>query len=134
TSQVFQRLIVPCGGQPPVADCRLDCLGCLVTHPREEAHEELPSVVLGLSGPKRVAQEVELDVLVLALPVAVLTVHELGLLRMKLQFAFCQTCPDRLQQLLCLSFALGVDDHIIRITLERDARMIPSHPIVKGMM
>src|SRR5262249_28823947 len=126
--------VVPRGGQPPVTDRRSDRLARLVTHPRQEAHKELPSVVLGPSGPKRVAQEVELDVLVLALPVAILAVDDPGLLRMKLQTAFRQSRPDRLQQLLCLSLTLGVDDHIICITLERDARVIPLHPVVEGMM
>src|SRR5262245_35957451 len=104
--QVFQRLVVPRGGPPPVPDCRSDRLARLVTHPRKEAHERLPPVVLGPPRPKRVAQKVELDVLVLALPIAVLTVDDLGLLRMKLQTAFRQACPDRLQQLLRLSLAL----------------------------
>src|SRR3954447_16711536 len=44
TSQVFQRLVVPRGGQPPVADRRPDCLARLVTHPRQEAHKELPTL------------------------------------------------------------------------------------------
>src|SRR5947209_8968465 len=93
-SQVFQGLVVPRGGQPPVADRRPDRLARLVTHPGEEAHEELPAVVLGPPGPKRVAQKVELDVLVLALPVAVLAVDYLGLLRMKVQTAFRQSRSD----------------------------------------
>src|SRR5215813_3123733 len=108
-SQVFQRLVVPRGGQPPTADRRPDRLARLVTHPGQEADERLPPVVLGPPRPKRVAQEVELDVLVLAFPVAVLAVHDPGLLRMKLQAALRQTRSDRLQQLLSLSFAPGVD-------------------------
>src|SRR3954471_10876795 len=69
TSQVFQRLVVPRGGQPPVTNRRPDRLARLVTHPGQEAHERLPPVVLGPPRPKRVAQKVELDVFVLALPV-----------------------------------------------------------------
>src|ERR1051325_2449589 len=133
-SQVLQGLIVPRRGQPPITDGRLDRLARLVTHPGQEAHKRLPPEVLGPPGPKRVAQKVELDVLVLALPVTVLTVDDLGLLRMKLQTAFRQSRSDRLQQLLRLSLALGVDDHIIRIALERDARMVPAHPAVERMM
>src|SRR6476660_4855250 len=110
TCQVFQGLVVPRGGQPPATNGRPDRLARLVTHPGQEAHERLPPVVLGPPRPKRVAQRVELNVLVLALPVAVLTVHDLGLLRVKFQTAFRQTRPDRRQQLLRLSLALGVDD------------------------
>src|SRR5436190_2185290 len=120
--QVFQRLVVPRGGPPPVADCRPDRLARLVTHPGKEAHERLPPVILGPPGAKRVAQEVELDVLVLILPVAILAVHDPGLLRMKFQAACRQTRPDRPQQLLCLSLALGVGDHIVRLALELDVR------------
>src|SRR3954449_11701941 len=97
-------------------------------------NKELPPVALGPSGPKRVAQEVELDVLVLTLPVAVLTVDDLGLLRVKFQTAFRQTLSDRLQQLLSSSLALGVDDHIIRITLELDVRIAPSHPGIERVV
>src|SRR3954451_15753277 len=133
-SQVLQRLMVPRGGQPPVADRRPDRLTRLVTHPREEDHKELPSVVLGPPRPKRVAQEVEPDVLVLALPVTILAVDDLGLLRMKFQTALRQALPDRLQQLLRLSLALGVDDHIIRIALELDTRAVPPHPVIERVM
>src|SRR5271155_2886404 len=109
TCQVFQRLIVSRGGQPPVTDRCPDRLARLVTHPGKEAHERLPPVILGPSRPKRVAQEVELDVLMLALPITVLTVDDPGLLRVKFQTACRQACSDCLQQLLRLSFALGVD-------------------------
>src|SRR5262249_49239615 len=91
TCQVLQGLIVPRGSQPPSTDRRPARLARLVTHPGQEAHERLPPVVLGPPRPKRVAQKVELNVLVLALPVAVLTVHDLGLLRVKFQTAFRQT-------------------------------------------
>src|SRR5262245_8011388 len=134
TSQVFQRLVVPRGSQPPITDRRPDRLARLVTHPGKETHKGLPPVVLGPSRSKRVAQKVELVVIVLAFPIAVLTVHDLGLLRMKFQTAFGQPRSDLLQQLLCLSLALGVDDRIVRIPLELDARMMPTHPVVEGVM
>src|SRR5262249_13332724 len=84
---VPQRLVVPGSGQPPIPDRLLARPGGLVTDRRQEAYEELPPAILGPPRPKRVAEEVELDVLMLAFPVRVLAVHDLGLLRMKLQTA-----------------------------------------------
>src|SRR3954453_20671494 len=115
---LLQRLVVPGGGQPPTADRLLDRCGGLVTDRRQEAYEELPPPILGPPGPKGGAEKVELDVLMLAPPIIVLAVHDLGLLRMKLQTALLQTLPDRSEHLLRLSPALGVNDHIIRIALE----------------
>ena len=131
---LLQRLVVPRGGQPPVSDRLPDRLGGLVTDRREEAHEELPPSILGPPGPKRVAEKVELDVLMLALPVVVLAVHDLGLLRVKLKTALLQTSPDRFEHVLRLSPALGVDDHIVRIALELDVRVGPAHPEIERIM
>src|SRR5262249_45241977 len=81
-----------------------------------------------------VAEEVELDVLMLASPIIVLAVHDLGLLRVKLKTALLQTLPDRLEHVLRLSPALGVNDHIIRIALELDVRIGPGHPVIERIM
>src|SRR3954468_6459285 len=107
---LLQRLVVPGGGQPPTADRLSGRLGGLVTDRRDEAHKELPPSILGPPGPKGVAKEVEPDVLMLAPPVVVLAVHDLGLLRVKLETALLQSSPDRFEHLLRLSPALGVND------------------------
>src|SRR5512135_505054 len=130
----LQGLIVPGGGQPPAADRLPDRLGGLVADRREEAHEELPPSILGPPGPKGVAEEVELDVLMLAPPVIVLAVHDLGLLRVKLQTALLQTLPDRFEHVLSLSPALGVYDHLVSIQLESDLPIGPAHPVTEGIM
>src|SRR4051794_16832136 len=131
---LLQRLIVPGGGQPPTSDRLPDRFGGLVADRREEAHEELPPSIPGPPGPKGVAEEVELDVLMLAPPVIVLAVHDLGLLRVKLETALLQTSPDRLEHVLRLSPALGVNDHIVGIALEPDVRIGPAHPEVERVM
>src|SRR6516225_508625 len=69
---VLQRLVVPGGGQPPVPDRLLDRQGGLVTDRRQETHKEFPPAILGPPRPKRVAEEVELDVLLLAFPIRAL--------------------------------------------------------------
>src|SRR5512140_682063 len=131
---LLQRLFVPGCVQPLVTDRLADRLGGLVADRREEAHEELPPSILGPPGPKGVAEEVELDVLMLAPPVLVLAVHDLGLLRVKLKMALLQTLPDRFEHVLRLSPALGVNDqssspgefHPQALT-EPDVRLSP-HP------
>src|SRR5277367_3662905 len=128
------QLVVPSGGQPPVPDRLTDRLGGLVADRREEAHKELSPPILGPPGPKSVAEEVELDVLMLAFPAIVLAIHNLGLLRVKLKTAFLQTSPDRFEHELRLSQALGVNDHIVRITLELDRRIGPDHPEIKRIV
>lgn len=131
---LLQRLIIPGGGQPPASDRLADRIGGLVADRRDEAHEELPPSIPGPPGPKGVAEEVEPDVVMLAPPIIVLAVHDLGLLRVKLKTALLQTSPDRFEHLLRLSLALGVDDHIIGIALERDVRIGPGHPEVERIM
>src|SRR3954452_12455492 len=70
----------------------------------------------------------------LASPVIVLAVHDLGLLRVKLKTALPQSLPDRFEHLLRVSLALGVNDqssspgefHPQALT-EPDVRLSP-HP------
>src|SRR4051812_41975817 len=131
---LLQRLIVPGAGQPPLSDRLPDRLGGLVADRRQEAHEELPPSILGPPGPKSVAKEVELDVIVLASPVIVLAVHDLGLLRVKLKTALLQSLPDRFEHLLRLSLALGVNNHIVSIALEPNVRIGPVHPKIECVM
>jgi hypothetical protein len=105
-----------------------------VTDRRQEAHEELPPSILGPPGPKGVAEKVELDVLMLAPPIIVLAVHDLGLLRMKLQTALLQALPDRFEHVLRLSPAPGVNDHIVSIALKPDVRIGSAHPEIERVM
>ena len=131
---LLQGLIVPGGGQPPTPDRLLDRCGGLVAHRRQKAHKGLSVTILGPPGPNGVTEKVELDVLMLAPPIIVLAVHDLGLLRMKLQSALLQALSDRCEHVLRLGPALGVNDHIIGIALERDVRIGPAHPEIECIM
>jgi hypothetical protein len=51
-------------------------------------------------------------------PVVFLAVHDPGLLRMKLQAAFCEATPDGFQHRSSFLLAPAVDDGVVRITLE----------------
>jgi hypothetical protein len=77
-----------------------------------------------------VAEEVELDMLVLPRPVVVLAVDDPGLLRVKLQATFRKPTPDGLQHRPRFLLAPAMDDRIVSISLEPNARIVPMHPRV----
>jgi hypothetical protein len=53
---------------------------------------------------------------------------------MKLQSAFGKALRKRFLQFLCLPLTVAMAENIIGITLERDARMISSHPHVERIV
>jgi hypothetical protein len=81
-----------------------------------------------------VAQEVERYVLVLPGPIVVLAVDDPSLRRMKLQTALLEPTTDGLLHRTGLPLAPTVDDGIARITLERDAREGPLHPLIERVV
>ena len=133
-SQILQTLVVPGGRHSPLANGLPDRLGGLGADRRQEADEVLPPAVLRASRLEGVAEEVELDMFVPPRPVVILAVHDPGLLRMKLQAAFCKATPDGLQHRSSFLLAPAVDDGIVRITLEADARIVPLHPQIERVV
>src|SRR5271165_1034418 len=95
-----------------------------------DVHAEL----LSMSLQHTVAEKVELDMLVPPRPVTVLAVDDSGLLRMKLQSAFGKATPDGVQHRSCFLLAPAVNDCIVRVTLEPDARILPLHPEVERVV
>ena len=93
-----------------------------------------PTVILCPSRLEGIAQEVELDLLVLPAPIVIFAVNDPGLRWMKLQSALRQPIPDGLQHRPRLSLTSAVDQVIISISLEWDARMIPTHPFIERMV
>ena len=88
----------------------------------------------GTSWTKGEAEEVKALMGVLARPEFILAVDNLSLARMDLQFARPQALlnlsPD--ESRLCLR--LAVEHRIIRITLERDMRILLRHPRIENMV
>ena len=41
---------------------------------------------------------------------------------------------NRILQLRCLRFTITVTNHVVRVTLERDVREIPSHPEIERIV
>src|SRR5271157_6053847 len=95
-----------------------------------DVHAEL----LSMSLQHTVAEKVELDVLVLPPPVVILAVDNSGLLRMKLQSAFGKATPDGFQHRSCFLLAPAVDDGVVRVTLDPDARILSLHPEVERVV
>src|SRR6266511_6008275 len=60
--------------------------------------------------------------------ILILAVDDLRLLRMKRQPTVGEPPLQRCVQWLCLLLLATVADHIVGITLERNVRMVPSHP------
>src|SRR5208337_2784411 len=87
--------------------------------------------LLSMSLQHTVAEEVELDMFVASRPVAILAVHDPGLLRMKLQAALRKATSDGFQHRSGFLLAPAVDDGIVRVTLEANARIVPIHPQIE---
>src|SRR3954451_1619151 len=77
--------------QIPASNLRTDRFYCFVGDCRTEIDEKLAVPILRSSGPKRIAQKIELLVRVPPSPVIILAIDNLRLLRMKLQPAILQT-------------------------------------------
>jgi len=86
------------------------------------------------AGTKTVAEEVELVVLVVLIALAVPAVHDPCLVGMRLQLALLQSPFHRRLDLLRLLVAWTMDHHIVRIALELDTRVPPSHPDVERVV
>ena len=119
---------------PPSADLRYDGLGCLTADARSEADEVLAVAVQRRPGTKRVSQKVETDMVAVLSPVAVLTVDDLRLLRVRFQLARLQPLFDRSSDRVRLRFRPAVNDHIVRVAFEWAVRMASYHPTVEHMM
>ena len=120
--------------QPPASDRVADRFRGLVRDRRAEADEHRAAFAEGCSGTKRVAQEVELLVLVRAGAVRVLAVHDARLVRIALQTDLRQPLGDRVEHDLRLRLAVAVQDHIVCVALERDARELPAKPQIERIV
>ena len=72
--------------------------------------------------------------LVGALAVAVLAVHDASLVWVQLQPTLDHACRDRVSYLTGLHLRFAVHDGIIRIAFEPDLRELPTHPYVERIV
>ena len=94
----------------------------------------LPEPALRQPRTERVAEEVERRVLIRTAPVVVLAVHDAGLLLVELKPALRQPLRDHDPQKAGVSFASGVDNHVVAIALKLDGRVLPGHPRIERVV
>ena len=113
--------------------CRLFALPRLGAHGWQEVHEEPPSATDQVA-PKGEAEEVEAGVLVAALAVRVLAVHDLRLVGVQLETQGPEPFGDGGPQLSGLFLGVAVSNNVVCVALERTTRMVPGHPPVERVV
>src|SRR5919201_3459749 len=111
---------------------RVNAFGLAAGWKREDAPVRLHPH--DLSGSKREAEKVEMDVGEVAPPVHILAVDNLRLLRMQHQLAGRKAVSNRTPECPRLLGALAVTDDVVRVPLEWDARKRPRHPRIERVM
>src|SRR4030042_675768 len=101
---------------------------------RIETDKVLTLRVLRSPGPKRIAQEIELLLWVGLSPPIILAVDNACLLPMKFQSTFSKPLLNRRPKTYSLGFTSTVANPIIGITLKRDLRIMPLHPLIERIM
>ena len=92
------------------------------------------SSATGPPAPEGVAEKVEAGVLRLVTAVRVFAVHDLRLVAMQLKAQGPEPLNEAGPQLSGLLLGVAVDDHIIRVTLERTAGVFAVHPLVEPIV
>ena len=121
----------------PVPDLPTDARQCLWAGSRQEAVCEDAPIRLDphrLSGSELVAQKIEMDVRVVAVPVHILAIDDPCLLRMENQLADRKAVGNRTPEGPCVLLGSAVTDHVVRIALEGDVRELPRHPFIERVV
>ena len=92
------------------------------------------SSATGQATPEGVAEKVEAGVLRLITAVRVFAVHDLRLVGMQLKAQGPEPLNEAGAELSGLLLGVAVDDHIIRVTLERTAGVFAVHPLVERIV
>ena len=93
-----------------------------------------PSVPNRFPWPKHVVNKVEGLVRKVSTPVVILAIDEFRLLRIENQFAGRKAILQRTPQRPRLFGALAVTNGIVRVSLERDVRIVLRHPHVERVV
>ena len=101
---------------------------------RCEVGEESAIPIVTTSGAERITQKVELDVLVLLLPMNILAVDDMRLIGMKLQTAFFQPLRQCCFYILGLLETAAVDQCVIGVPTEGQSRVLSRHPAIEGVV
>jgi hypothetical protein len=105
-----------------------------LTDRRAKGNEVLAPSIFSKSWPKGEPQKVEFLIGITSTPVCILAVNNLCLLRVKFQIALPQSFSNTRFQILRFRFGYAVHNDVIRVALESDFRVFPSHPVIKGIV
>jgi hypothetical protein len=120
--------------QPPASDRLSDSFGRLRADRWKEPSEQCSSSGLRAPGAEPIAEEVELEHLVVHPTITISTEDDSRLLGMQLQVAlFHPDFQSRLERLRFLQTPT-VANHVIRISLERSTGISPAHPFIEPVM
>jgi hypothetical protein len=120
--------------QPPLSDRPPDRFGRLRADRWKEPSEQCADPGLRTPGTEPIAEEVELEHLIVHATIAISTEDDARLFGMQLQVALFhsnfQSCLERLRFLQTATVA----DHIIRVSLERSTGISPAHPLIEPVL
>src|SRR5262245_35750001 len=132
--EVLQALVIPGGSQAPLTNGGPNRRRSRRADGREEADEALPLAILGQARLEGVPQEIERHVRIIPRPAISFAVHNPSLHGMKRQMALFKAATDGIQHLTSFLLCPAMDDGIVRIPLESDARELPLHPAIERVV
>ena len=109
--------------QAPAPNRGADPLGCLVADSRVEPIKLRTRARLRWSCPERVAQKIKRSMRIVPAPVAILAVHDAGLVRVQPQLACSHSGLQGLPEVFGLLLRGALTYHIISVTLKRNGWM-----------
>ena len=99
-----------------------------------EASKEPSLLILHSSGMETKAQKVKASVGVGSSPLAILAIHQPGLIRVEFKSTLSESSPQSHQQVFGFLLATTVTNHIVSIPLKRHTAMMALHPCIEGVM
>ena len=132
-SQIFQGFVAA-QVKHPAPDGPAHGLQRFSTSRRQETVRVDTTVPHRLPCPECKSQEIKRRMSIVASPVRILAIDDLRLLGMQFQPAGCKAMPQRTAQRLRRLGALAVTNDVVRITLERDVRILPRHPHIERIV
>ena len=114
--------------QPPATHSLPHRFGRWRAHCGSDTDAYLSAAILRRSRANGVAQKIDAMLRIATPPVGILAVHDLGLVWVQCQVPLEHAVPTRLSE--GLRFAPTVAEDVVRVALDGDARILPSHPAV----
>ena len=94
----------------------------------------LTRAVFGAPRPKRITEKIELDGVILFVPVPVFAVDHVGLIGMKLQTTRLEPLRNLLLHRARMALRATMDQPVIGKPTNRERRIVSRHPTVEGIV